>query len=573
MIRRTGISLLLTGMNILMSYTQSIDLEKVGNLFGKGNLLKVNGGFNLSAICYESSGDLGERDPFTYYFNGNLNLNICNIMNMPFMFSLTNSGNSYKLPSLPNRFSIHPSYKWIRLHAGDISMVFSPYTLNGHLFTGAGVDLSPGTNWNFSVMCGRLQKAVEYNETESFLYPAYERMGYGVKVGWKKRENDISLNVFTAKDDPGSLEYPPDSLGITPVQNLAGSLRLTCSPIEKIRLTAEYALSLWTNDIRSPGENALPGILKYWPASKMSSAVFDAVQVQLSYVLPHSMIGLGYERIDPGYQTLGAYYFANDLENITVNASQSLLSNRLNIALSMGYQHDNLANDRLNATSRWVGNAQINAGFGEKVSASVSFSNFQTFTHVRSDFEQINRLNTLDRPDTLSFAQLSRSAGLNLNILMRKNETQQQNLNINLNYQDVADKQGGVYHPGSVSGWTNAAFVYTLAFLASGSGLHAGLNLNENRISGKQMITWGPAIGSSHKFFRKKLQISNNISYNASYLSKARQQEVYSFRANAVYRPCMRHAINLSCNFQWRSHSEQGTHHASVGTVGYNYSF
>jgi len=43
-------------------------------------------------------------------------------------------------------------------------MTFSPYTLNGHQFRGAGVDLTPGKTFQISAMAGQHRKAVEFGD-------------------------------------------------------------------------------------------------------------------------------------------------------------------------------------------------------------------------------------------------------------------------------------------------------------------------------------------------------------------------------------------------------------------------
>ncbi|MDR2808954.1 MAG: hypothetical protein LBB84_00135, partial [Tannerellaceae bacterium] len=81
-------------------------------MFGKGKPLKLSGGFSANST-YNAGSTMQGREPFAYYLNGNIHLNIYGQINLPFSFNLTNSGSSYKLPSMPNRLNIHPSYKWI----------------------------------------------------------------------------------------------------------------------------------------------------------------------------------------------------------------------------------------------------------------------------------------------------------------------------------------------------------------------------------------------------------------------------------------------------------------------------
>lgn len=549
---------------------QSFRIEDMKNLFGKGNPLKLTGGFSANSVVNAGNGASG-RDPWAYYLNGNVNLNIYGQVNLPFSFSLTNSGSSYKLPSSPNRLSIHPSYKWVTGHIGDVSMSFSPYTLNGHIFTGAGVELTPD-GWEFAAMYGRFQKAVEYDEAQPAFLPTYKRMGYGFKAARIKEKYQIAINLFGAKDRISSLVISADSLGVTPMENLAGSVSFMYKPVKFIEVSGEYGLSMLTTDMRSADDD-MDGVLGLWSGSNMSSVIYHAFKAQLNYVGETNRFGIAYERIDPNYRTLGAYYFTNDIENITANAYQSFWENKMSVSLSVGYEHDDLKKSKASASSRVVVSGNVTASFSDRVNANLSYTNFQTYTNVRSNFELINQENSLDRLDTLNFVQLSQSANLNMNIITKKNEAQLHNLNINLSYQDAANKQGGVYHPGSVTEMINAGTSYSWTFLKSGLSLNGALNFNNSKILNGNTVTWGPTIGISSRLFKKKVNLAGSVSYNTGSLEGAKQNEVFMCRINGSYSPIQRHSITLAYNFQWRSVLNRPTTNNSLATIGYSCSF
>ena len=125
--------------------------------FKKG--LKVNGGLSFTNNFYKGSDSLVLRDPYAFYLNGNLNVNLWGV-SMPFSFMYSNTQKSYTQPF--NRFKLDPRYKWVHLLIGTNVLEMSKYTLSDHLFTGVGVELTPG-NWNISGMYGRFNKAIEYD--------------------------------------------------------------------------------------------------------------------------------------------------------------------------------------------------------------------------------------------------------------------------------------------------------------------------------------------------------------------------------------------------------------------------
>src|SRR3972149_3339099 len=146
-----------------------------------------------------------------------------------------------------------------------------------------------------------------------------------------------------------------------------------------------------------------------------STEFFKAVKMNSSYNGSFYSVGLGYEHIDPGYHTYGGYYFNNDLENITVNGSVRFFENKITLSGNVGKQRDNLDDKKLSELKRWV--SAINLGYSptEKLNLSLAFSNFQSYTHIRSQFVDINQLTPYDNLDTLDFTQLSRNASANVN--------------------------------------------------------------------------------------------------------------------------------------------------------------
>ena len=555
---------------VTQASSQSFKIEDLKDMFGKGKPLKLNGGFSANSV-FNADNAVSGRDPFAYYLNGNINLNIYGQINVPFSFSLTNSASSYKLPSSPNRLSIHPSYKWIAAHIGDVSMAFSPYTLNGHIFTGAGVELSPD-GWEFAAMYGRLQKAVEYEEAQPSFLPTYKRMGYGVKAARTVEKYQISVNLLNAKDEKSSLIMLPDSVGITPMENLAGSVSLVYKPAKCIELAGEYGLSLLTSDTRFPDDNR-SGILGSWKGSNMSSTYYNAMKMQANYVGESNRFGIAYERIDPDYKTLGAYYFTNDLENITVNGYQTMWQNKVNVALSFGYEHDNLSQKKANDNSRVVASLNITGNFSERITTNLSYSNFQSYSNIRSDFELINQEITMDKFDTLNYIQLSQNANLNSNLITKKTETEIHNLSINVSYQDAANKQGGKYQQGSISEMINASSSYTISFPQKGMSINGALNMNKSKVFNGNTFTWGPTLGASSQLFKKKVKLSGAASYNTARLESVKQADVFLFRMNSTYNPTGRHNFTLAYTFQWRSALNRPDMNNSLITAGYSFNF
>lgn len=548
---------------------QSVRLDKLREQFGQGKPIKVGGGLAANGIGYSGNGGYG-RNPFSYFVNGNVNFNIYGLVNLPFSFTLSSLGGNYTYPIPPNRLSVHPSYKWITGHAGTFAMTFSPYTLNGYLFTGGGADLEPEGPVKASVVYGRMQKAVAYDSTNLTVPAAYERWGYGAKVEFQNERYRAGMIIFRAWDAPESIQHKPDSLGIYPMENTVISLNGGIKVLQQMDLTVEYAASALTRDVRA--EDAVgSGILRHMVDSKASTGFYNAVKTQLQYAMETTVVGVAYERIDPGYQTLGAYYSNNDLENITVNAAQPLFKGKVQIAMNAGYQRDNLDRSKSGSSSRAIASLNIACTPDEKLTTTVSYSNFQSYMRMRPQFQTINQLDNFQNLDTLDYTQVSQNANASVSYNLSHTGERMSSIGIDLSFQETADKQGGVIRNGNASRFYNTSVIYN-AQPRKGFNITSAFNITYNTIGRADFVTLGPTAGINSKILKKKVSVGTSISYNASRESDTWSTQVLSIRANAVYNIKKRHNFTLMILNQSRKTTVRSFQDLTV-TMGYNFTF
>jgi hypothetical protein len=547
---------------------QQVRLDNLKEQYKKDNVLNINGGVAANAVFYNGSNAM--RDPFTWVLSGNVNFSFFNQFNLPFSFNFNNLGGDYTYPTMPNRLSLHPSYKWTTAHIGDVSMAFSPYTLNGHQFTGAGVDLAPESfPVKLSVMYGRLLKATEYNPDERLNIPAYKRMGYGAKALYDRKNISLGMTFFSAKDDDNSLQIIPDSLNIFPQSNVAISWEAGLKIIKNLTLTAEYGISFLNRDVRRP--SSLPPELS--TIEIVPSSTYHAQRAELTYQLSKNTFGLGYERIDPDYQSLGAYYFTNDLENFTLSYARPLFKDKLTLAANAGLQHDNLDDNKAEETQRLVASLNLNYNHSEHLNASFSYSNFQTYTNIKSQFDYINEMTNYDNLDTLDFTQLSQNINLSLNWSFGKSESKKHNLNFNINYQEAADKHADVIRTGEASQFYNFATNYGLFFIPLNTQINASANVTYNTVGSDNMLTYGPSLGVTSKFFDKKLTTGVSLSYNVSTDAGKWQNSIFNFRWNANYLILKKHGLNFILINQTRNIINHKATNDFTVTFSYMYNF
>lgn len=571
-LRRTYIVLCISLGGVAPAVAQNVNVEEVTNLKNKQKL-KLNGGISANATLFHSNEMVG-RQAFSYQLNGNLNLSLMELMNIPLSFSLNNYGSQFTYPTLPNRLSLHPSYKWIRCHIGDVAMSFSPYTLNGHQFTGGGVELSPG-KWTFAAMGGRLLRKVDYQPALPQQPPTYERWGYGVKTRYSGSKFFLGGTFFTAKDRLREASFRADSMGIFPKSNIAMSVEGGVSIIKNLTLSAEYAVSVLTRDTRSPKTTGA-GIIDRWMQRRESTHFYYAVKAALEYTLFKNTLALGYERISPQYETLGAYYFNNDYENVTLSYARPLWGDKANIALSGGVQRDDLDQSKKEKNKRIIGTINFTYTPTERLNTSVSASTFQGYRNIKSQFDYVNATTPYENLDTLNFRQISQNVDVNLNWIMSQSEKRNQNLMLFISYQEAADKQGTYILPGNLSRFLNSSATYGVDFTTLNMNVNVGMNVSNNYSNMKNFLTWGPTLSATVGLFEKTLHTGLSLSYNRSQEGGVPLASVYNCRWNVNYRLFKKHGLQVNTVFQQRDLKTGGIQrnvYSLTTSFGYFYSF
>ena len=529
---------------------QRVRLDNLKETYGGKAPLKISGGISANTVF--RGGDDAASAPFTWVLSGNVNVGLFDMFNLPLGFNFNNLGGNYTYPTMPNRLSLHPVYKWATAHVGDVSMSFSPYTLNGHQFTGGGVELAP-ENFPLKVaaMYGRLLRATEYNPDERLNAPAYKRTGYGIKAEYSAEKYSAGMSLFLARDHENSLQNLPDSLGLAPQCNLASSWNVELKLVKNLTFSAEYGISLLTRDLRTGDSGS--SFADMLSNRNPSAETFHAVRAEISLQLMKNNVGFGYERIDPGYRSLGAYYFTNDLENFTLNFSRPLFKDKLTFATNVGVQRDDLYGDKAESNLRLVGALNLNYNPGERLNVAFSYSNFQSYTNMRSQFDRINETTEYDNLDTLNFSQLSQNVVLNVGWNFGNAEVRKHTIGLNLNWQEAVDRRNGTVGTGDGSQMYNLACDYGLFFVPPNVQVTASANLTYNTVGYDNTLTCGPNLGVSSRLFDKSLTAGVSASYNLSVErggnpqsgDGSRRGSVVNLRGNLAYTLLKKHNLNL----------------------------
>ena len=537
---------------------QQVDLENIDTQLKeklKKKPFSISGSASVSGV-YNQASDSPTNEPFLYFFNGNITLGFYD-WTMPINYRYTNQGDAldYQIPFKFNRLSLHPKYKWILAHIGDVSMSFSPYTFNGLQFTGGGLELTPEKYpLRASFMGGRLAKATEYGGRPQTI-PTYERWGYGTRLSYKKEDLEIGGILFFANDKANSLSVPiPDEKKIYPLSNQVYSGFAKYKPVHFVEVFGEYALSLLGN-------------------TQSQKQDFTAYNAGINFIFTKASVGVRYEKVDPDYKTLGAYYFVNDMENVTLNSSLNLFNGNVSIATSIGRQHDNLNQQKPKQSNQWVGSANVNAKVTPKLSLSGSYSNFTMFTNkLINPFDRINNPQLYEHPqDSINYRQVSQNT--NANIAYAINE--KQNITLSYSFNDVVNKQNDIVRRGGISRFHNAGAAYMVQFPESKLSLSPSFNYSYSIVAREKTEVMGPSLTVGKAFFEDKLNTTllGNYSVSQSATSKG---STANAQLNVNFLPWKNHQFTLSALQSFRN-AESDTQNTSAQStnvsVGYTYHF
>lgn len=553
-------------LTFVLSFNQQVIGQNLENI-GTEKPLKVTGGISANQIFYDAVGGSSGRDPYTYYLSGNLNFNLYG-WSIPLSYIYSNQQSSFQQPF--NQYSIHPSYKWLTLHLGYTSMTFSPYTLNGHQFLGAGAEINAGTKFKFSAMYGRLQKAVEYDTANTSIEPAYKRIGYGLKGSADLGKLTLDLITFRSKDEESSITRSIDSLEVYPEENLTLGVNSNISLIEKLNFLVEYGTSFITRDTRS---DEMPDNFLF--SKKTSTERFNALKAGLKYSLSNYSAGITYERIDPGYRTHGAYYFNNDLENIAANITAALFKRKVNLGANVGVQKDDLKNTKMSKMSRVVSSFSLGVVPITQLNISATYSNFQSHTIIKPQFQNINQLTPYDNLDTLNFTQISENTSLNVNYTLSNKENSRQNLSFNGVYQKASEQQDQV-ETNSGAKFTSLNFAHNYTFVKTNTSIVTSFNYSNSKTAMLTSYTVGPTVSIRKNFFNNKLKGSISTSFNNSYSNQELINTTLNFRVNTGYTLKKKHMFNLTganINRVSKTSEEKRKFNEYTITLGYTYNF
>jgi hypothetical protein len=491
---------------LLCLFLGNVKAQDLGS-FRKQKPIELRGSLSAGLQFYGVNGIQNRRQPFSWYLSGAPTLKIYGIT-MPFSLTVSEQERRFSQPF--NQYGVSPYYNWIKLHLGYRNVRFGDFTLAGANFLGGGIELTP-KGFRLGFVYGQFARAVEEDTSGTdpryrYLRPTYQRLGWAAKVGFGKPKAYLDFSIFKASDIIGSIKTPSLRSRITPMDNMAVGLKNHFGLFkQKLIFDVELAASVLTRDsdtkrrkdIETTNQD-LEALLNVM-AINSSSAFFKALRANGSYQFKGGRVGLQYQRIDPDYQSLGAYFFQNDVEQITLTSSYSLFKNKLGLSCSLGTQHDNLNGKKSATTHRQIGALNLNLQPMKGLNIGLNYSNFGV-GQSRGIGDMFN--------DSLAISVVNSALGGNVSY-SRSTKFRSQSLNFSANYQNTNDQnQFSRQFMGASS--MMVALGYNTSFIPQKITGSASMSYVLIETGGRKSVNIGPSLNVSRQWFKGKLRTSLN---------------------------------------------------------------
>lgn len=497
---------LLTLVLVLVFYSISGIAQDIEHI----NLKKpvtFHGNLNLQLEYYHANGIPARQKDFSWMINGNPVLTVLGV-DLPFSFVLSNFENRFYQPF--NQFGLSPRYKWATLHLGYRNITYSHYTLAGHRMLGAGFDLKPG-KFRIGFMYGQLRRSTSIDSSMNAnpLYirptPTYKRLGIAGKVGYGTNKNFVDLIYFKGWDKTSSLDSKLQD-SIQPSENTTIGINSKVTFLEKMTWAVDVGLSAYTLNRMDSADTA--GSKKGWPKSimsflapnKISTQYYFAGETRLGYQEDKWGAQLIFKRIDPGYQSMGAYFFQNDIQEFSLANNFKLDSGKLNINTNIGFQTDNLKKQKTSTSKRFIGSANINYIPSQKFGINFNYSNFG-----------ITNNPLVTSPGDELFKQVNNSFML-MSFFMWSNEKTMKNLNLIATYQSLSTPQSYIGSTPDLNTYTFTAN-YTHTWIQPGINANVSANYMNSKMNAGDIGSLGGTLGGSVPLLKRKLMVNASASY------------------------------------------------------------
>ena len=535
---------------VWVGHVSAQDVEQVI----KSKPVKVSGGFSANTSLYQAWGMDSRQDPFFWQLVANMNFNFYGVVDMPFSAYFAKENVRYQQPSF-NIVGISPHYRSITLHLGYRNMTFSPYSLAGLTFLGAGVEYQPKDSWiKASAMYGRFFEAVAANDTitNRFRDPSYERWGGGFSVTASAKKNEVTLIVFKASDEPGSIPEPPADYGISPAENLVCGISAKAQLVPQIFVSADVTLSAYTADVRMQEkdfkEYTYINNLGRLFTPRYSSSLHKAWETAVNYAGSTFQASICYKRIDPGYVSLGSTFIENDLEDVLLNLSKSFARNKLTLSGNVGQQRNNLDGSKQTENKRVIGSVTAAWSVCSALNLNANYSNFTSNTQPT----------LINFTDSVKYFQINENSSLNIKYT-KGSEQIRHNISLLLALQKATSlNRSATQRLETNNNMVNSCLSYQIGFPQKRVTASFAL---QNSVFKTDVVTtrnYGPNMALNKELFDNKLKLTWSYGINlVQIVGESKNSSTQIIRFNSDFQVGKHQSFHLQTSFMRRKDADK----------------
>lgn len=537
---------------LLMALSFCLAGQDVDNIT-KAEPFRLTGGLRLGTQYYAVSGIGARAAPFQFTANGRLNLAIYEEFNIPFSFAIGRQRPGFQFP-VYRQFGLSPKYKWITLHGGYRNMKLSNFTLNNHTFLGGGVELNPG-KFRAAAMYGRLRQGtreVAENIDLFFSQPLYNRFARGGRIGFGTDASHLDLIYFRAEDREANVVLPDNRLLPDPAENIVLGLDWKLRIGERFDVYAEAAASGYN---RNRGSAELP--LEDYPTARILDFLFTprfsaqtglALKGGAGYRAGPFNIGVDYERIDPGFESMGTYFLNGDWENVRGRLGFGAFKQKLRIQTSLGRQRNNLNGERAETSTRLIGSLNASLAAGARSNLSFNYANFSQ-DHRPSALVVFN--------DTLRIASTTANYGLSWSLSGKGGKGKPVGtFTATANYQQT-DNDNPLSEGFDAVSTRFGSLNYGLRLGNGTTTFTIGTNYTGVEVFGRETTGLGGTLGFRQQLVGRKISLSLTNTFNRNAVDGTADGFSNALRGNLTLRAGKLHQFSLGASWLERA-SDQG---------------
>lgn len=543
------------------------DLEKIN----WKQPIKITGGLNITNTFYQSQGMPARRDPWYWMIGGNINANVFGVVAVPVSFQFSQQNKSYTQPF--NQYGMSPRYKAWTVHAGYRSLQYSTYTVGGNVWLGGGVEYRPSASpFYVSILYGRFQKAVNEYGSDGLVSgtPAYERWGYGGKIGYQKDGKSYAFQLFRAKDNASTVD---DTLAkqanIAPGINVVWGVTAKQPLSKHIIVDAEFAMSAYTTDYRGEQSDVVGhpyfNNLGSFFQTNTSTKINNAFQTSINYNQRNYQLKFAYRRIGPQYRTMGSVFLNNDIEDISGGVTWKMLQQKMTASLTAGLQRNNLDNKLTQQAVRNAFSGSLSYAPTKRLNFATQYSNFLSNTKFNNTNVTANQLSLQQNSDSIRYNQVTQNASLNGTYSIG-DSLLKHSIMATLSWQKARDSRSNNsdFYSGNVG--------YSIMFVPSQLSFNLNILSTFNTSNGLHNQMLGPNLGVA-----KKISKATRISYNTAYVTNSVEQvkvgHTLTNRIGVSVKQGKHHTFNVDLNWMQRMQKMAATQNSSEWRANIVYAY